>query len=455
MTETRRSTLLTSEDWWAVWAAALLIAGAVLHLVTAVPAVGGWTDRASDAFAGRVSGLAALGVGLGLLGALAVGVMGGPVLRFLRGYAGIFVLAVLSYLAAQQSSIRAGGFGYAFWALLFGLIISNSAGTPRWMRPALRGELYIKTGLVLLGAEILFGKILALGGPGLMVAWLVTPMVLVCMYQFGTRILGIPSKALVVVVAAATSVCGVSAAIAAAGAARAKQEELTLAVGMTLIFTVAMMIVMPLGIRAAGMDPLVGGAWIGGTIDATGAVVAAGAMLGPQAEQVAAVVKMIQNILIGVVAFVIAVYWVARVEPSADASRPGLMEIWNRFPRFIIGFIGASLLFSFVLTPAMGDDAVADVLGVTSRLRGWFFCVAFGGHRPGIELSESRAADGGRQADPAVSGWPALQPDPDAGHRLPGVRRDPLRTASVPCRCSHRACILGSRPRRGASTPVR
>ena len=185
------------------------------------------------------------------------------------------------------------------------------------------------------------------------------------------------SRSLVIVIAAATSVCGVSAAIAAAAASRAKTEELTLAVGMTLIFTVVMMVVMPLGIRASGMDTIVGAAWIGGTIDATGAVVAAGAMLGAAGEQVAAVVKMIQNILIGVVAFCIAVYWVTRVEPESGAAHPRAMEIWYRFPKFIVGFVAASLVFSFVLTPMMGDAAVAGILDLTSDLRGWFFCLAF------------------------------------------------------------------------------
>ena len=101
--------------------------------------------------------------------------------------------------------------------------------------------------VVLLGAEVLFGNILRLGAPGLFVAWLVTPVVIVFMYQFGVRFLRIGSRSLVMVIAAATSVCGVSAAIAVAAAARARKQELTLAVGMSLIFTVAMMIVMPLG----------------------------------------------------------------------------------------------------------------------------------------------------------------------------------------------------------------
>ena len=53
------------------------------------------------------------------------------------------------------------------------------------------------------------------------------------------------------------------------------------------------------------------------------------------------------------------------------------MEIWYRFPKFILGFVGASLLFSFVLTPALGEARVTEVIDVTSDFRGWLFCLAF------------------------------------------------------------------------------
>jgi uncharacterized membrane protein YadS len=121
----------------------------------------------------------------------------------------------------------------------------------------------------------------------------------------------------------------------------------------------------------------VAGGWLGGTIDSTGAVVAAGAFLGETAEKVAAVVKMIQNVLIGVVAFVVAVYWITRVDRDPDAPRPSAMEIWYRFPKFILGFAGMSLLFSFVLMPALGEDRVSGILNLSKTLRGWFFCLAF------------------------------------------------------------------------------
>ena len=379
MAETRHP-LLAKEDWWAIWLSGLLISGVVLEFITSVPGVGRWSTLPTEAFPGRVPGLLSLGLGLVIITAIAVQIMSGNGRRYATAFIPVFALAVLAYTVANQTGIRAAGFGYAFWALLIGLFIANTIGTPQWMKSAIRSELYIKTGLVFLGAEILFGNILNLGLPGLFVAWFVTPVVLIFMYQFGTRILKIGSRSLVIVIAAATSVCGVSAAIAVAAAARAKKEELTLAVGMSLIFTVVMMVAMPALVRALGMDPVVGAAWIGGTIDATGAVVAAGALLGEQAEQIAAVVKMVQNMLIGVVAFLVAVFWVTRIERDGDNTReqkPDTMEIWRRFPKFILGFIAASVIFSFLLTPSLGDTRVAEILDVTSDFRGWFFCLAF------------------------------------------------------------------------------
>jgi uncharacterized integral membrane protein (TIGR00698 family) len=328
--------------------------------------------------------LAVLLVAMGVAFALAVLLMGEKALRFASGYVVVFLLAILAYFIASQGAVRAYGLPYALWALVLGLLISNTIGTPTWLLAGSKTELFIKTGLVLLGAEILFSKIVVLGSRGLLVAWFVTPCIILFMYFFGTRVLKMKSKALVIIVAAATSVCGVSAAIATAAAAKAKKEELTLAVGMTLIFTVLMMIAMPPLIKAVGMDEQVGGAWMGGTIDATGAVVAAGALLGDNAEVVAAVVKMIQNVLIGVVAFCVAVAWVTKVERDPKAPRPSAMEIWYRFPKFIVGFVAASLVFSFILIPAFGGgqeglNAVdKDVIrAITKTCRGWLFCLAF------------------------------------------------------------------------------
>lgn len=388
MRKSSLSPLWKEEDWWAVWFGFIIIITAVVGLIQKVPKIGKWSGNPMDVFftirEGEVTGnifvpLILLWLGLGILTVIGIIVMKLEVRKYIAGYTVVYLLTILSYIFANQYTIKAYGLSYAFWALVIGLLISNTVGTPKWLLAGAKTEMYIKTGLVLLGAEILFNKILKLGAPGLFVAWVVTPTVIIFMFIFGTKFLKIASKPLVIIIAAATSVCGVSAAIAAAASSKAKKEELTLAVGMTLIFTVAMMVLMPPFIKLIGLDTIVGAAWMGGTIDSTGAVVAAGAFLGAEAEKVAAVVKMIQNILIGVVAFFIALYWVTNVERTPGAPKPSAMEIWYRMPKFIVGFVAASLVFSFLLVPLMGMEAMENqcLKCVTKVCRGWLFCMAF------------------------------------------------------------------------------
>ncbi|MFH1923272.1 MAG: putative sulfate exporter family transporter [Planctomycetota bacterium] len=329
----------------------------------------------------QVGYLVVLGIVVMALFGIGTHFMGKSVGKFALGFIFVFVLATLAQLFAAQTNIKDAGLGYAAWAILFGLLISNTIGTPRWVMPAVQTEYFIKTGLVLLGAEILFGKIVTIGIPGIFVAWVVTPIVLVTTYLFGQKVLKIPSKTLNITISADMSVCGVSAAIATAAACRAKKEELTLAVGLSLVFTSIMMVAMPMFIKAVGMPQILGGAWMGGTIDATGAVVAAGEFLGEKALYVAATIKMIQNVLIGVIAFCVATYWCLKVDREAGRS-VGVMEIWYRFPKFVLGFIGASIAFSLIYA-AMGPDVGYTMIdngvigGLTSSLRGWFFCLAF------------------------------------------------------------------------------
>ncbi len=302
-------------------------------------------------------------------------------LNFARGFIAVFAIAFLSYLIAGQTSVKNLGIGYAAWAIIIGLIISNTIGTPSWIKGALTTELYIKTGLVLLGAEILFSKILAIGLPGIFVAWVVTPIVLISTYWFGQKVLKIKSKTLNITISADMSVCGVSAAVATAAASKASKEELTLAIGLSMIFTSVMMVVLPLVINMIGIPEILGGAWIGGTIDATGAVVAAGAFLGDDALNVAATIKMIQNILIGIIAFGVAIYF-SKMEGAAEKVEIGWGEIWRRFPKFILGFIGASIIFSIIYV-SMDQDMAYSILdqgvlgGFSKNIRGWLFCLAF------------------------------------------------------------------------------
>ena len=324
--------------------------------------------------------LVILGLGLGVMFSIGMMAMGNNVPQFFIGFLGVFVLSVFANFLGGFAPTAKYGVNAEIMSIVLGLLIANTIGTPKWIMPAVQVEYYIKAGLVLLGAEVLFGKILAIGVPGIFVAWVVTPIVLISTFIFGQKILKMPSKTLNIVISADMSVCGTSAAIATAAACRAKKEELTLSVGLSLAFTAIMMIALPALIKAIGLPEVLGGAWIGGTIDATGSVAAAGAFLGPKALQVAATIKMIQNVLIGVTAFCVAMYWCTKVECN-EGQQVTAMEIWNRFPKFVIGFLAVSIVCS-VVSGNLGNDLATSmidkgVVSVAKAFRGWMFALAF------------------------------------------------------------------------------
>ena len=318
---------------------------------------------------------------IGLVFAVGIKGMGKDTAGFLKGFVFVFAIAAISYLLAGQATMKQYGVEYAVFAIAIGMLISNTVGTPKWVKPALETEFYIKTGLVLLGAGVLFNKIVAIGIPGIFVAWVVTPIVLICTFIFGQKVLKMPSRTLNMVISADMSVCGTSAAIATAAACRAKKEELTLAIGLSLVFTAIMMVALPAVIKATGMPYILGGAWMGGTIDATGAVAAAGAFLSQEALYVAATIKMIQNVLIGVTAFGVAIYWCYKVD-CVPGQKVSPWEIWHRFPKFVLGFLAASVTFSTIYG-SLGTDTAFSIIdhgvlrGFSSHFQGWFFCLAF------------------------------------------------------------------------------
>ncbi|MCW3491254.1 YeiH family protein [Dethiobacter alkaliphilus] len=374
--------LINLEDWWAVWLGLIVIVAVVAGRLTSPVLPGRWGQNGNGILSAippeMLTGILITGVVSFVVFAIAVYFYGRKSLgQFMVAFPMVFVLAIAAELLGGYEPLRHYGINNVIWALLLGLIISNTIQTPQVIKAAVRTELYIKTGLVLLGTSILFNRMLALGALGLGVAWMVTPIVLVFMYWFSQKYLKMQEqRGLAIAVASATSVCGVSAAIAAGTAAKAKKEEISLAISVTLIFTIIMMVAMPAVIRLAGIPDVVGGAWLGGTIDATGAVVASASMLSEQAVEIASVIKMIQNILIGVIAFAIAVVWVSvdsKGVATTEKAKVSPMEIWNRLPKFIIGFVLASLVFSFVLP----DATVSQASGAINGFRNFFFTLAF------------------------------------------------------------------------------
>jgi len=371
------ASLWRHEDWWANWIGFTLFILAYLGVLYRAPRPSLWTGNPLLSITGETA-LFVIALMIGLMALFSIGVMlmGGEPRRYAPAFAIIFIFGFLTQIISTQRTLKAYGFEYVFWALLLGILTRNTIGLPRWLGHAVKTELYIKTGLVLLGSEILFNVLLNLGIYGLVLAWGVTPIVLYITYTLGANRWKM-EKSLAILIASATSVCGVSAAIAMAAASKAKKEHLTLTISMSLIFTVLMLVAMPVVIKAAGMSELVGGAWIGGTIDSSGAVVAAGEILGGEAMEVAIVIKMIQNMMIGILAFVVAVIWVVRIERDPDAPRPSLLDIWYRFPKFILGFITLSLVSSFIISPMLGETALSSILEVSKGLRTYFFSMAF------------------------------------------------------------------------------
>ena len=356
--------LTKTEDWWACWLGITLFLIGLSGIITTVPKPTRWDMNPFGAFSvdSFMSYLILMVIAV-ILFSIAIKLIHGKLSSFILAFFLFSVLGLVAQVISKQQFIGTYGLEYVLWALIIGLIISNTIGVPKFLKPAIRTEMYIKTGLVLLGAEILFSKILNLGIQGLLLAWGVTPLVLFIMYKYGTSVLKL-DKTLTVIMAAATSVCGVSAAIAVAAATKAKKELLTLTISISLLSTVILLVGLPALIKMAGIDYLVGGAWIGGTVDSTGAVVAAGELLSEQAMEVATVIKLIQNIMIGVIAFVIAFLWVTRIDRTTS-DKPGLIQIWYRFPKFIIGFAVLSIVSSFVILPLIGESMTTDILKIT------------------------------------------------------------------------------------------
>ena len=385
-----KSDLLKKEDWLAVWIGFIVIAIACVSVLT------GWFDFSALKFSTwhwwenveeKKSLASQFGNGTfwikllrtflvtGVLFGIGIKLQGDKLSKFIPAYLVLFVICILVRMISAEFTLKMY-LEWAFWALLIGLLISNTVGTPEWLKPAIRTEFYIKTGLVIMGFSVLFSNIYKFAGYGLGIAWIVTPIVIIFMWWFGTKVLKIDNKPLVITLASATSVCGTSAAIATGAAAKAKKEDLSLAISISIIFTILMMVFEPMIIRWAGMNQMMGGALIGGTVDSTGAVVLAGSALGEEAEQVASMVKMIQNILIGFIAFFVAVFFALKVDKTGDKN-VGAGEIWTRFPKFIIGFFVASLVASFVIMPLTSGAEVKAINGVLDQYKNWAFVLAF------------------------------------------------------------------------------
>jgi uncharacterized integral membrane protein (TIGR00698 family) len=282
----------------------------------------------------------------------------------------IALLAILAQVISTNTLIKSVSLETVFFSVLIGLIISNTMKLPDWLKQAVQSEFYIKIGLVLLGTTVLFSNIMKAGALGLVQALVVVLSVWYLAYWIARKMK--VDKEMSTMLASAVSICGVSAAIATSGAIKGDHKKLSYVISLVLIVAIPMMIFMPYLAKWLGLSQEVAGAWIGGTIDTTGAVVASGTIIGETAQKYAVIIKSAQNVLLGVAAFAISIYW-SYTNKQAGIEKPTARVIWDRFPKFVIGFILASLLFSF----ALNEETVKQAGDTIKGYQNIWFSMAF------------------------------------------------------------------------------
>lgn len=375
MSSTTKKLTLT-EDWTVVILGFSIISLAIFGVLLPVPSFG-WSTSA-DLFdkvlaVENLQKILILLVGVLVIALAGAFLLGNKVAPLLIGIPVIYLLTVLALIVAGNSTVKEYNLEAVIFSLVIGLIIGNTIKLPGWLKAALSTEVFVKIGLVLLGTSIIFSDILKAGSLGLIQALLVVVSVWYFAFWISKK-MGIDEE-MGIMLSSAVSICGVSAAIATSGAIKGDSKKLSYVISLVLITAVPMMIFMPYAAKALGLSEEVTGAWLGGTIDTTGAVAAAGTLVGEVALKTSTIVKFSQNVLLGVAAFAISIYWTYTNNPLAKDkdTKPSLGVIWERFPKFVLGFLAASLLFSFVISV----DTVNAVKGSLKNFQGLWFALAF------------------------------------------------------------------------------
>jgi uncharacterized integral membrane protein (TIGR00698 family) len=392
--------LICREDWWAIWigcglvlAGALLLAGgASLKWVAVAPTK--WSHL-SDALAQlRLHALqfVALFALWSALFGLGLGALGFRFSRFLAAFALVFLISLLLYFLGQWDQAAHYNLEPPLVALVLGLLVSNTIGTPAWAETGLRVEFYIKTGIVLLGASLPLTLILWAGPVAIVQAGIVSLITFGVIYFTAVR-LGLDRR-LAATLGTGGAVCGVSGAIATAGAVGARKEQVSIAISLVVFWAIVTIFLLPLLARGLGLPTGVAGAWIGTSefADAAG-LAAAQAYSGYAAHGLVAgtpeaavnaftLMKVIgRDIWIGVWAFVLSIVATTRWDRTGVNSRTGPGEIWRRFPKFVLGFLLTSAIVTILSRGYSYGDyksvLVPSLVAPLQALRVWAFTFAF------------------------------------------------------------------------------
>ncbi len=395
------SQLISKEDWWSIWLGCGLIAAAVLLFVNGgsikwlAVAPQKWshlpevlTQLQQNALRyGALFALWALLFGLGLAA------LGINLSAFLPAFLVLFVVAAALYFLGLWDQSARYNLEPPLVALALGILVSNTVGVPRWLTPALRVEFYIKTGIVLLGASLPL-TLIAWAGPVAMVQAAIVSLVTFGVIYLSAKRLGLNAR-LAATLGTGGAVCGVSGAIAIGGAVGAKKEDVSVAISLVVVWAVVMIFVLPLAAKSLHLATGVAGAWIGTSEFADAAGLAAAQTYGGYAGNVPGIsgsadasvaaftlMKVIgRDVWIGVWAFVLSLIATTRWERTEIQSRTGAGEIWRRFPKFVLGFLIASLAVTAISRgydyAAYKKDVIPALVAPLQALRTWAFTFAF------------------------------------------------------------------------------
>jgi uncharacterized integral membrane protein (TIGR00698 family) len=269
---------------------------------------------------------------------------------------------------------------YVLWAIIIGLIIANTVGVPKLFRPGIATyEFFLKLGIVLLGVRFLLGDVLKLGGISLIAVVLELSISIILMTWLGNTFKLTPK--LTSLLAIGSSICGVSAIIAAKGAINAKDEDASFAIAAILALGAIGLFAFPLIGHALALSDHAYGLWAGLAIDNTAEATAAGNLWSEQAGKIAVLAKTTRNATIGFVVLGYALYWAAKGEAGTIENKAEFL--WNKFPKFVLGFIIVSLAATL---GAFSKEQAADI----ANLSRWAFLLTFAGVGLSTDFREMR-----------------------------------------------------------------
>jgi len=406
----QRTQLLQTEDYWAIWLGLLVIgvslaafwsgSSRVARVAVTPPT---WTDPRGILEDLARNGWAYLTIYLGFLSvfSLSMKIMGHSLKRYVPGFTVLFAGSLAIFYLSSWKVMKEWDLGAPLLALGVGLVLGNLVRMPDWLRSSMRVEYYIKTGIVLLGATLPVTLIFKAGGIAFFQATLVSVATWLTIYLAATRLFKLDRR-FGAVLGAGGAVCGVSASIAVGGAVRADKDHIAIGIGVVSVWAIAMIfalafltkvIIPPGGVVAAGapwyaISPGEAGAWIGTSeyADAAGFAVVAelATQYGDAPIHAFTLMKVIgRDIWIGLWAFILSVVSVVFWEKGEKGGRLGIGVVWERFPKFVLGFFAACVLMSLVAASGPEDRVgEAPVLGTfKSEAEKTAYDADFGGYR--------------------------------------------------------------------------